>query len=83
MTTLIKLLDLCPGGDRGGRVVLVVSLGGTANSDVSFSAWVYNWVPAKYLGLTLRWTSIPFGGEGRGGEEDRSSSYHFLLLMPK
>ena len=31
---LIKLLDLCLGGERGGHCV--VSLGGTANSDVSF-----------------------------------------------
>ena len=50
-----------------------MSLGGTANSDVAFPPplRVYNWVPAKYLGLTLRWTSIPFGGEGRGGEGRR------------
>lgn len=79
---LIKLLDLCSGGERGGRVVLCPWVG-LLTLTFPFSAWVYNWVPAKYLGLTLRWTSIPFGGEGRGGEEDRSSSYHFLLLMPK
>lgn len=81
---LIKLLDLCLGGERGGRVVIVLCPWvGLLTLTFPFSAWVYNLVPAKYLGLTLRWTSIPFGGEGRGGEEDRSSSYHFLLLMPK
>ena len=30
---------------------------------------VYEWVPAKMLGLTLRWTSIPSRGGGGGGVE--------------
>lgn len=81
---LIKLLDLCSGGERGDRVVLCPWVGLlTLTLPSPPPLRVYNWVPAKYLGLTLRWTSIPFGGEGRGGEEDRSSSYHFLLLMSK
>ena len=59
-----------------------MSLGGTANSDVAF--------PPPPPGVQLGTCEIPRVNLAmdehpvwRGGEEDRSSSYHFLLLMSK
>ena len=41
---------------------------------VPLSTWVYKWVPANLLGVTLRWTSIP----SRGGGSKNTLS-HFKL----
>ena len=43
---------------------------------VPLSTQVYKWVPAKMLGVTLQWTSIP----SRGG---RNTPSRFMLQKPE
>jgi len=49
----------------------VVFLGRHFTLTVPLSTQVYKWVPLNLmLGVTLRWTSIPSGGKGRGGSRN-------------
>ena len=60
---MVRVLDSGSRGSGPGRGHCVVFLGKTLCSHgASLSTPLYKWVPAKMLGVTLRWTSIPSTG---------------------
>ena len=71
---MVRVLDSGSSGPDLGRGWgnFVVFLGKTL---VPPSTQVYKWVPAKMLGVTLRWTSIPTRGS-------RNAPICFMLPKP-
>ena len=77
---MVRELDsgLSSPGSGPGWGHCVVFLGKTLLNSLTapLSTQVYKWVPAKMLGVTLRWTSIPLNGLS----PDHSRKQHYTLI---